>query len=107
MTNFDAAVTIDITPEWLAIAEQFAAEQTQRVQRKIIFQQTLAVLGLNKYLELAEIETALTESYSWHPQTRTLTAWADLLLPEFGRLFCCLADGAQQMVLPPILALVK
>ncbi len=105
MSNPDASVVIEVSPEWLAIAEQFAAEQTQATQQELIFQQTLAVLGLEKYLALGEIQTAREESYSWHPQTRTLTAWADLLLPEYGRLLCCFADASQQISLPPILPL--
>ncbi|OKH18123.1 DUF1822 family protein [[Limnothrix rosea] IAM M-220] len=103
MQYLNAVVTIDVAPQWLAIAEKFAAEQTKASQQKLILQQTLAILSLQKYLELAEIKTAPTESYSWHPQTRTLTAWADLLLPDYGRLFCCFADTSQQVNLPPIL----
>ena len=93
MLDFETNVTIPFSPQWLQIAEKFASEQADAQQAHQIFQQTLAVLALNKYLALGNIATALHESYSWHPQTRILTGWADLLLPEFGRLYCCLSFG--------------
>ncbi|AFY36822.1 protein of unknown function DUF1822 [[Leptolyngbya] sp. PCC 7376] len=105
MVNPETKTTINIPQAWLVIAEKFAAEQIQLEAQTQIFQQTLAVYGLQKYLQLGDISTALEESYSWHPQTRILTGWADLLLPEHGRILCCFADQSGQVTLPPILPL--
>jgi hypothetical protein len=95
-------VTIEIKTEWQEIAYNFATEQHQEQQLEI-FQNTLAVLGLQEYLQWGEIETALTSSYSWHPYSRILTGWADLLLPEYGRLLCCLKQEQNYIELPDIL----
>lgn len=97
MLQLEMPVTLTIAPQWFAIAEKFAAEQDNPRQQTKIFQQTLAVLALERYLTLGDVETALLESYSWHPYSRVLTGWADLCLPEFGRLYCCvLGDDGEQ-----------
>lgn len=101
----DDPVAINIKSEWVDTAQRFAAEQQHTDRQEQIFLQTLAVYGLHEYLTWGEIKGSLTDSYSWHPQTRVLTAWADLYLPNYGRILCA-TDQAQAFIqLPKILPL--
>ncbi|NJN74555.1 MAG: DUF1822 family protein [Limnothrix sp. RL_2_0] len=101
----DISVTIDIKPEWVETAQKFAAEQHQTDRQQQIFLHTLAIYGLHEYLAWGEIESSLTDSYSWHPQTRVLTAWADLYLPNYGRILCAANQKEALIPLPEILPL--
>lgn len=98
-------VTLEIKTEWQKIAYNFALEQHQEQEQIAIFQNTLAILGLQEYLQWGDIETALTSSYSWHPYSRILTGWADLVLPEYGSLMCCIKQADHGINLPAILPL--
>lgn len=101
----DISVTINIKSEWVETAQRFAAEQHQPDRQQQIFLQTLAIYGLHEYLTWGEIEGSLSDSYSWHPQTRALTAWADLYLPNFGRILCVPNQKEETIQLPEILPL--
>jgi len=101
----DISVTINIKSEWVETAQRFAAEQHLSNRQKQIFLQTLAIYGLHEYLDWGEIEGSLMDSYSWHPQTRVLTAWADLYLPDFGRILCVPNQKEELIQLPEILPL--
>ncbi|MGB2925456.1 MAG: DUF1822 family protein [Limnothrix sp.] len=105
MQNSNTTITIDIKSQWITTAKVFAAEQHHTDKQKQIFSQTLAVYGLHEYLAWGEIESSLEESYSWHPQTRVLIAWADLYLPNYGRLLCALDQQGISIELPEILPL--
>lgn len=101
----DISVTINIKSEWVETAQRFAAEQHRADRQQQIFLQTLAIYGLHEYLAWGEIEGSLMDSYSWHPQTRVLTAWGDLYLPNYGRILCAANQQEELIKLPEILPL--
>lgn len=105
MRKMDNPVAINIKSEWVETAQNFAAEQDQANRQKQIFLQTLAIYGLHEYLTWGEIKGSLAGSYSWHPQTRVLTAWADLYLPNYGRILCVPNQNQSLIQLPKILPL--
>lgn len=82
-------------------AEQFAAEQATPEKEKQVYLNTLAVYAVHSYLKWLTVETALSQSDSWHPGVRAIFDVADLVLPNIGKLECRpVLPGETALVLP-------
>jgi hypothetical protein len=69
-------------------AQQFAQEQPNPDKAKQVYDNAIAVLAVNHYLELIDIKTDLKASDCWNPGGRLGADIADLVLPGIGRLEC-------------------
>lgn len=97
-----ARLTVPLQSESHAIARQFAAEQTTPQKGKKTYLNTLAIYAVHSYLKWLQIETALSQSDSWHPGMRTLFDVADLVIPGVGKLECRpVLPGETTLSLPP------
>lgn len=70
------------------LARQFATQQATPQKGKQVYLNTLAVYAVHSYLKWLQIETDLSQGYSWLPGLRALFNVADLVLPGIGRLEC-------------------
>ncbi|MBF2022520.1 MAG: DUF1822 family protein [Hydrococcus sp. C42_A2020_068] len=87
------SLTIPFTQDESKLAIQFAQQQPTKEKQKQVYLNTLAVLAVNRYLEMLEISTDLQSSYSWNPIIRLCADVADLKvtdlnLKKFGHLEC-------------------
>ncbi|RMG05669.1 MAG: DUF1822 family protein [Cyanobacteria bacterium J055] len=84
------------------IALRFAREQPTPDKSEQVYLNTLAVLVVNRYLEMLEIPTSLTSSYSWNRVGRMCANVADIDIPGIGHLECrSLRSGERCCAIPP------
>ncbi|NJR59626.1 MAG: DUF1822 family protein [Cyanobacteria bacterium CRU_2_1] len=91
MIDTDALIpiAIPITATDRRQAYQFAAQQPTQAQTNQVYRNTLAVLVMQRYLQLLGIDTDLDASQSWNPLDRLLENIADLYIPALqGCLEC-------------------
>jgi hypothetical protein len=91
-------ITEDNRKQALALAKQQVAED--KVQQ--VYCNTLAILLVEHYLEMLDVEVDRSKSYCWDDLTRFTSNIADLYIPEArGRLECRpIRPGEQQCVVP-------
>lgn len=70
------------------LALRFSREQPTPEKSEQVYFNTLAVLVVNRYLEMLEIPTSLQSSYSWNPVGRVCANVADIDIPGIGHLEC-------------------
>ena len=80
--------SMPITQKAIETANKFAAQQPNPQKAEQVYLNTLAVLAVNDYLQLMEIETNLAQSDSWNPVVRLCADIADLDLQGLGKLEC-------------------
>ncbi|MEL7035620.1 MAG: DUF1822 family protein [Cyanobacteria bacterium J06592_8] len=80
--------TLPITKKDRQLAEKFSALQSQPERRQQIYSNSLAVLAVNYYCQCMEILTDLSQSDSWNPIIQSLGNYADLSLPNLGKIEC-------------------
>ena len=81
-------ITVPLEREAHRLARQFATEQITSKKGKQVYLNTLAVYGVSSYLKYLQIQTDLSQGYSWQPGMRALFNVADLFLPGVGKLEC-------------------
>jgi Protein of unknown function (DUF1822) len=81
-------ISMPLTQADLQNAGQFAQEQSSPDKAKQVYDNTIAVLAVNHYLQLIDIETDLKASDCWNLAGRLGADIADLMLPGIGRLEC-------------------
>lgn len=95
-------LTVPLGREAHAIAGQFAAQQATPQKGKRVYLNTLAVYAVHSYLKWLHIETALSQSDSWHPALQAVFDVADLVLPGVGKLDCRpVLPGETILCVPP------
>ncbi len=82
------SLTVPIEREAHYLARQFATQQATPQKGKQVYLNTLAVYAVQSYLKWMQIETELSQGYSWLPGLRALFNVADLVLPGVGKLEC-------------------
>ena len=83
------SMTLPITSTDRQQAFEFAKQQTLPEKRNQIYQNTLAVLVAHHYLEMLDVPSNLSNSYSWNLIAQFSSNVADLYIPEVrGRLEC-------------------
>jgi len=82
------ALPLPIPRSHLQTAQKFAKEQPNPKIAQRVYFNTLAVLAVNNYLQLMDVETRLEESDSWNPVVRMCADTADLIVQGLGRLEC-------------------
>lgn len=98
----DYSLPIIISQEARDIATQFALRHPKGGKREQVYLNTLAVWGVNCYLEWMQIATELEASDSWNPIIQLCANVADLQITGVGRLECRPVREGQQMVsIPP------
>ena len=89
-TNDSTDLTIDvpISASDRAQAQSFAQQQlsSDKVQR--VYQNTLAVLAVNTYLQWQQFNTDLETSDSWSPMNQIYEDAADLMITGLGKVEC-------------------
>ncbi len=88
MSTEQLIISIPITQFDRDKAHKFAQEQSNSEKAKQVYENTLAVLVTNSYLQMLDVSTALQQSYSWNAVARLSTNIADLNLPDKGHLEC-------------------
>ncbi|MDB9315566.1 DUF1822 family protein [Spirulina sp. CS-785/01] len=84
------------------LAQDFYGLQHNPQKAQQVYLNTLAVYGVNCYLNQLGIETELTEAESWNPIMQTLADVADLPIKNWGSLECRpVLPGAKQCKFPP------
>ncbi|BAY90377.1 MULTISPECIES: DUF1822 family protein [unclassified Tolypothrix] len=86
LDNF--SVPLPIAQAARTIAQKFANQQPTPEKAAQVRLNTLAVLVVNDYLQMMEIETNLSAGDSWNPAMRLFADIADLVIPGLGRLEC-------------------
>lgn len=76
------SLTISLTQEDRRIASNFAQQQSTQKKKNQVYQNTLAVLAVNHYLEMLDITTDLEASDSWNKVKRIALDTADLKIIE-------------------------
>lgn len=87
-TNILLGTSMPITQKAIETANKFAAQQPNPQKAEQVYLNTLAVLAVNDYLQLMEIETNLAGSDSWNPVVRLCADIADLDVKGLGKLEC-------------------
>ena len=82
------SMPMPITQKAIETANKFAAQQPTPEKREQVYLNTLAILAVQDYLQLMEIDTDLADSDSWNPVVRLCADVADLNLPGLGKLEC-------------------
>jgi Protein of unknown function (DUF1822) len=82
-------------------AQQFAQEQPNPEKAKQVYDNAIAVLAVNHYLQLIDIKTDLKASDCWNPAGRLGADIADLMLPGIGRLECRATHQLEQTCFIP------
>jgi len=82
------SLTVPLEREAHCLAKQFATQQATPQKGKQVYLNTLAVYAVHSYLKWLQIETDLSQGYSWLPGLRALFNVADLVLPGIGKLEC-------------------
>ncbi|HHP7230996.1 MAG TPA: DUF1822 family protein [Xenococcaceae cyanobacterium] len=80
-------------------AEQFSRHQANALKAKQVYQNTLAVLAVNNYLNYSGWVTSLKTSDSWNPIMQSLMNVADLDIPQYGKVECCLVEPNAEFLL--------
>jgi hypothetical protein len=94
-------LTIEITPEHHQTAHKFAVQQGTTEKARKVYLNTLAVYAVQSFLNWIHIETNLEDSDSWNPAIRCFQDVADLIIPDLGKLECCLLlDDAEFINIP-------
>lgn len=91
------SLPMPITQKAIRQAWQFAAEQGNPQKVEQIYLNTLAVLAVQDYLKILDIETDLTECDSWNPVIRIFENAADLYIKGLGKIECRPIRGVHQM----------
>lgn len=83
-------------------ALSFSKQQPTAEKAEQVYRNTLAMLVVEQYLEILDIEVDHSQSYSWKPITQLSSGIADLYIPEArGRLECRpIKPGEQKCVIP-------
>jgi hypothetical protein len=81
-------LTVPLGREAHRQASEFAALQVTPEKGKRVYLNTLAVYAVHSYLKWLQIETALSQSDSWHPGLQAIFDVCDLVLPGIGKLEC-------------------
>jgi hypothetical protein len=81
-------ISVPLTQSDRQIAERFTQEQPNLDKKKQVYDNTIAVLAVNHYLQLIDVKTDLKASDCWNPAGRLGADIADLVLPGIGRLEC-------------------
>lgn len=84
-TNY---INISLGGEAHVQARNFAAQQVNTKKGKQVYLNTLAVYAVHKYLGWLQIESELQKSDSWQSGINSLCDFADLFIPNVGRLEC-------------------
>ena len=100
--NDSSSITIPLTVENHQLAKQFAGEQNSLVKGKRVYLNTLAVEALHTYLKWVDLPSDLDSSYSWHPLQRSIFDFADLYIPELGRIDCVVALPGEREAASPL-----
>ncbi|HAN74666.1 MAG TPA: hypothetical protein DCQ63_10605 [Planktothrix sp. UBA8402] len=95
------SLPIIISQEARDIATQFALRHPKGGKREQVYLNTLAVWGVNCYLEWMQIATELEASDSWNPIIQLCANVADLQVTGVGRLECRPVREGQQTVSIP------
>jgi Protein of unknown function (DUF1822) len=82
-------------------AQRFAQEQPNPDKAKQVYDNAIAVLAVNHYLQLIDIKTDLKASDCWNPAGRLGADIADLMLPGIGRLECRATHPLEQTCFIP------
>ncbi len=83
-------------------AEQFSHEQLNPQKAQQVYKNTLAVSAVNTYLNYSGWITSLDTSDSWNPIMQSLMNVADLDIPDYGKVECCLVESdAEFLVILP------
>lgn len=89
MTNSrELHFTVSLTFKERRIAEKFSRQQSEPEKAEQVYQNTLAVLAVDRYCQYLGIETDLEASDSWDYLIQTLSNTADLELKNFGKIEC-------------------
>ncbi|HBW56312.1 MAG TPA: hypothetical protein DEF27_00335 [Oscillatoriales bacterium UBA8482] len=98
----DYSLPIIISQKARDIATKFALQHPKGGKREQVYLNTLAVWGVNCYLEWMQIATELKASDSWNPIIQLCANVADLQITGVGRLECRPVREGQEMVsIPP------
>ena len=100
--NDSSSITIPLTVENHQLAKQFAGEQNSLAKGKRVYLNTLAVAALHTYLKWVDLPSDLDSSYSWHPLQRSIFDFADLYIPELGRIDCVVALPGEREAASPL-----
>ncbi len=83
------------------LAQRFAQHQPNPEKAEKTFNNTLAVLVVNDFLQMLGIETDLLSSDSWNSVIRLVANIADLSIPNLGKLECrAVKVGASNCSIP-------
>lgn len=82
-------ISIPLTESDQNQANKFARQQPDPTRVETTYLNTLAVLSTQRYLQMINVETDLSISYSWNVANRMIGDVADLYIPECnGRIEC-------------------
>ena len=82
------SLPMPITQKAIRSAWQFASAHNHPQKVEQIYLNTLAVLAVQDYLQIVDIETDLTECDSWNPVIRMFEDTADLYITGLGKIEC-------------------
>ncbi|MEO1340600.1 MAG: DUF1822 family protein [Cyanobacteria bacterium J06635_13] len=82
-------------------AEKFRRYQSIGSKAKQVYLNTLGVFAANSYLNLIGWSTSLEQSDSWNPVAQTMLNVADLQIPGYGKIECCVVISPQSKVVVP------
>lgn len=82
------SLPMPITQKAIRSAWQFASAHNHPQKVEQIYLNTLAVLAVQDYLQILDIETDLTECDSWNPVIRMFEDTADLYIKGLGKVEC-------------------
>ncbi|WP_424410948.1 DUF1822 family protein [Microcoleus sp.] len=82
------SLPMPITQKAIRLASQFASEHNHPQKVEQIYLNTLAVLAVDDYLKLLDIETDLSQCDSWNPVVRLFANAADLYIKGLGKIEC-------------------
>ncbi len=90
------SLPMPITPKAIHLAWQFASAHNHPQKVEQIYLNTLAVLAVQDYLQILDIETDLTECDSCNPVIRMFENAADLYITGLGKVECRPIRSAHQ-----------
>lgn len=84
------------------LAQSFADEQVTPEKARQVYRNTLAVLAVNRYLNMQGFDTDLKQSDCFQPVLRRSSDVADLHIPALGKLECIpVSASATNLDIPP------
>lgn len=84
----DLTISVPISVEDRAQAQAFARQQLSSAKAQRVYQNTLAVLAVNTYLQWQQFSTDLAVGDSWSPMNLIYEDAADLTIAGLGKVEC-------------------